>query len=88
MVRRAIAMVRAVYLLRRIWSPIPLEPSQSVGAAGAALTWSRSYSRYNINEATFSEGDDETNSSLHTNMPHVTVRSSASMWDTARSVAV
>jgi hypothetical protein len=36
----------------------------------------------------FTEGDDETNSSLHTNIAHVTVHSSVSMWDTAQSVAV
>jgi hypothetical protein len=36
----------------------------------------------------FTESHDETNSSLHTNIAHVTVHSSVSMWDTAQSVAV
>ena len=36
----------------------------------------------------FTEGDDETNSSLHTNIAHATVHSSVSVWDTAQSVAV
>jgi hypothetical protein len=41
-----------------------------------------------VKRRSFTEGDDETNSSLHTNIAHVTVHSSVSMWDTAQSVAV
>ena len=41
-----------------------------------------------VKRRSFTEGDDETNSSLHTNNAHVTVHSSVSMWDTAQSVAV
>jgi len=41
-----------------------------------------------VKRRSFAEGDDETNSSRHTNIDHVTVHSSVSMWDTAQSVAV
>jgi integrase len=41
-----------------------------------------------VKRCSFTEGDDETNSSLHTNIAHVTVHSSVSMWDTAQSVAL
>ena len=41
-----------------------------------------------VKRRSFTEGDDETNGSLHTNVAHLTVRSSVSMWDTAQSVAV
>ena len=41
-----------------------------------------------VKRRSFTKGDDETDSSLHTNIAHVTVHSSFSMWDTAQSVAV
>ena len=40
--------------------------------------------RFNIvKRRSFTEDDDETNRSLHTNIAHVTVHSSVGMWDTA-----
>ena len=41
-----------------------------------------------VNLKTGTEDDDEIDNSLHTNIAHVTVHSSFSVWDTAQSVAV